>query len=162
MLGKGQDKLLFTKIEYQERLPFCIYADFESLLESKEMAEKNPSRSWTERYQEHIPCGFGMHTVCTDKRSHSKPKIYFGKDSAEKFIDCVQRETRIVRKFLENKIDMERLSFIQWRLYQSATKCHICQKIFKDDDKRVRDHDHLTGKYNSYYRCNACIYNKSL
>lgn len=150
MPQKGEEKLYFTKVEYQERLPFTIYADFESILESKEIVEKDPSQPWTERYQNHIPCGFGIHTVCTDKRFYSKPKIYFGKDCAERFIDCVQREAAIIRKFLRNKVPMTRLSSEQWRSHQSATKCHICQKDFEENDQRVRDHDHLTGMLLDY------------
>ena len=131
MLQKEQEQLRFTKVEYQARLPFIIYADFESILESKEVVEKDPSRSWTEKYQKHIPCGLGMHTVCTDKRFYSEPKIYFGEDSAEKFIDCIQQEAATIRGFLKNKIPMERLSSQQWQQHQSALKCHICQKDFK-------------------------------
>jgi len=143
--------LQFKKIEAQERLPFVIYADFESILEQKEIAEKDPSKSWTEKCQRHFPCGFGMHTVCTDKRFHSQPKIYFGEDSAEKFLDMVQRESKLIRKFLKNKIQMERLSSQQWREYNAATTCHICKKVFKEGNQRVRDHDHLTGKLCLFY-----------
>ena len=50
MPQQGQEELRDTKVEYQARLPFIIYADFESILESKEMVEKDPSRSWTEKY----------------------------------------------------------------------------------------------------------------
>ena len=31
--------------------------------------------------------------------------------------------------------------------FTSTEKCHICEKDFKDTDKRVTDHDHLTGDY---------------
>jgi len=139
--------LQFKKIEAQESLPFVIYADFESILERRELVEKDPSKSWTEKCQTHIPCGFGMHTVCTDKRFYSQPKVYFGEDSAEKFLDMVQRESKLIRKFLKNKIPMERLSSDQWREQNIAVKCHICKKTFKEGDQRVRDHDHLTGKF---------------
>ena len=147
MPEKGEDKLRFTKVEYQSRLPFVIYADFESILENNNMTDRDPSRPWTEKYQTHIPCSFGMYTVCTDKRFYSKPKIYFGEDSAEKFIDCIQREAKMIHKFLENKIPMEKLSSQQWQQFKSALKCHICQKDFKENEKRVRDHDHLTGNF---------------
>ena len=142
----GKEKLCFTKIECQEHLPFVIYADFESILAKNETVERDSSWSWTEKYQTHIPCSFGMHTVSSDKRFYSKPKIYFGEDSAEKFIDFVQREAKVIRKFLKNKIPMERLSSQQWREYNTAAACHICKKNFKEGDVRVRDHDHLTGK----------------
>jgi len=155
-----ENKILrFKKIEAQERLPFVIYADFESILERKELVEKDPLKSWTEKCQTHFPCGFGMHTVCTDKRFYSQPKIYFGEDSAEKFLDMVQRESKLIRKFLKNKIQMERLSSQQWKEYNTATTCHICKKVFKEGDQRVRDHDHLTGKlyFNLLYAISCVI-----
>jgi len=155
-----ENKILrFKKIEAQERLPFVIYADFESILERKELVEKDPLKSWTEKCQTHFPCGFGMHTVCTDKRFYSQPKIYFGEDSAEKFLDMVQRESKLIRKFLKNKIQMERLSSQQWKEYNTATTCHICTKVFKEGDQRVRDHDHLTGKlyFNLLYAISCVI-----
>jgi len=31
--------------------------------------------------------------------------------------------------------------------FDNATKCSICQEDFIEDDKKVRDHCHFTGKY---------------
>ena len=32
--------------------------------------------------------------------------------------------------------------------FQSSNKCWICKnKLFTEEDKRVRDHDHITGKH---------------
>ena len=31
--------------------------------------------------------------------------------------------------------------------FQSSNKCWICNKLFVADDNKVRDHDHVTGKY---------------
>ena len=31
--------------------------------------------------------------------------------------------------------------------FQSSNKCWICNKLFTDEDKKVRDHDHIKGKY---------------
>ena len=37
---KGRDKVIFTKTEYQLRLPFVIYADFESILLKHDVCKK--------------------------------------------------------------------------------------------------------------------------
>ena len=42
---------------------------------------------------------------------------------------------------------MKKLTVQQQCDFLSATKCHKCSKIFQPQDKRVRDHNHLTGKY---------------
>ena len=31
--------------------------------------------------------------------------------------------------------------------FQSSNKCWICSKSFTNEDKKVRDHDHITGRY---------------
>ena len=33
------------------------------------------------------------------------------------------------------------------RWFQSSNKCGIRNKLFTDEDKKVREHDHITGKY---------------
>ena len=40
--------------------------------------------------------------------------------------------------------------------FQKATKCHICDKPYKDKDIRVRDHCHITGKFrgSAHQDCN--------
>ena len=52
-----------------------------------------------------------------------------------------------IMHFLRKKILMKKLTVQQQRDFQSATKCHICSKIFQPQDKGVKNHDHLTGKY---------------
>jgi len=44
----------------------------------------------------------------------------------------------------------------EWEKFHSATQCHICEKPFAEDDTRVRDHCHLTGRYRgpAHSNCN--------
>ena len=41
--------------------------------------------------------------------------------------------------------------------FAAAIECHICQKYFTEDDVRVRDHCHITGKYRgpAHNKCNS-------
>jgi len=41
------------------------------------------------------------------------------------------------------------LTLKEWKKFNNATHCHICEKPFAQDDTRVRDHCHLTGWYRS-------------
>ena len=34
-----------------------------------------------------------------------------------------------------------------WKDFNESTKCWICQKEFKEDDEKVRDHCHFTGRF---------------
>ena len=40
--------------------------------------------------------------------------------------------------------------------FQLSNKCWICNKLFTEEDKKVRDHDHITGKYrdSAHSNCN--------
>ena len=40
--------------------------------------------------------------------------------------------------------------------FQSSNKCWICNKTFDVGDNKVRDHDHVTGKYRgpAHWSCN--------
>lgn len=76
-----ENKLFFKKKECKLRLPFVIYADFESILLKNNAAEQKPNQPWTLKLDTHQACNFGFHTVSTDKRFYSKPKLHFGEDS---------------------------------------------------------------------------------
>ena len=144
---KGRDKIKFTKIEYQLRLPFIIYADFESILKKHDVCENNPNKSWTTKYQSHEACGYGVYTVCTDKRFYRQPHIYHGEDAAENFLDRIMHDATEIRQILKIKTAMKKLTSDQKREYGECTKCHICMKEIRAADKKVRDHCHLTGEF---------------
>ena len=40
--------------------------------------------------------------------------------------------------------------------FQLSNKCWICNKLFTNEDKKVTDHDHITGRYrvSAYSNCN--------
>src|SRR5580765_6235981 len=51
---------------------------------------------------------------------------------------------------------MVNLTSDEWEKFHSATHYHICEKPFEQDDTRVRDHCHLTGRYRgpAHSNCN--------
>ena len=63
-----RDKVMFTKTEYQLRLPFVIYANFESVLHKQDSHEPSLSKSFTTQYQQHVPCGSCIYMKCSDGR----------------------------------------------------------------------------------------------
>ena len=42
------------------------------------------------------------------------------------------------------------------RRFQSSNKCWICNKLLTEEDKKVRDHGHITGKHrgSAHSNCN--------
>ena len=80
--GKQSAKLEKGIIRFQNyfkqiSVPFKIYADFECNLKSAECNEG----SYTEKYQDHIPCSFAYKIVCIDDR-FTKPTIIYRDENA--------------------------------------------------------------------------------
>ena len=144
---KGRDKINFIKTEYQLRLLFVIYADFESVLRKSDSGKPSVSKSFTNQHQHHVPCGSCIYVKCSDGRYFEPFQVNMGDDATEKFLDQVLAASIIFRQHLANKIPIKRLTQEQWREYSNATNCSICAKPFKSADKKDRDHNHLTGEY---------------
>ncbi len=136
--------LYFKDYHKQLKVPFAIYADFESLTAKIDSVQPNPEKSFTEKYQHHQPCGFS-YIVVSDYEKYSKPPVvYRGEDAVDKFLECLQEE----QKYIQEKLDFiepMRIEGEEEQAFQHAVNCHICGYELGAD--RVRDHCHLTGKY---------------
>ena len=82
-------------------------------------------------------------------------KEYRGKDCISKFCEHIIAEARRLYKSFPEK-PMEPLTKAQLKEYNRVTKCHICFKPFKEDNRKVRDHCHYSGIYRgaAHSRCN--------
>ena len=66
-----------TKISFQNhnrsmRVPFIVYADFESFTPQLSACQSNPNESYPKRYEKHIPSGFCYHIKCFDDTLYSQ------------------------------------------------------------------------------------------
>ena len=107
---KGRDKVRFTKTEHELRLPFIIYADFESVLWKEDSCEPSSSKFFTTQYQHHIPCGSCIYMKCSMGDTLKHPQVNIGDDATENFLDQVLVAATICRQHLANKIPMKRLT----------------------------------------------------
>ena len=57
----------FRNVECLHDVPFAVYADFESFVEPIQHAEQDPSKSFTIKYQSHVPSGFCYVIKCMDE-----------------------------------------------------------------------------------------------
>ena len=62
----------------QLHVPFKIAADFEYTLKEVKSGHKN-NGSYTEKYQDRIPCSFVYKVVCIDNEFSKKVVLYRGK-----------------------------------------------------------------------------------
>ena len=78
------------------RVPFVVYADFESFTPQLSTCQPNPDKSFTMQYQKHIPSGFCYHIKCCDDTLYSQEPVTFVKefnddDVAKIFIDTLEK-----------------------------------------------------------------------
>ena len=84
---------------YFKQIPvlFKIYADFECNLKSVKCNEG----SYTEKYQDQIPCSFAYKIVCTDDKFTKPSIIYRGENAAYEFIKAILKEYKYCKKIMK-------------------------------------------------------------
>ncbi len=74
--------------------------------------------------------------------------VYVGEDAAENFIEKVLDISEIYLPKLSPGVPMEEMSKeTKESLYSEAEMCYLCQDQFCEKDKKVLDHDHMTGQF---------------
>ena len=145
--GKQSVKLEKEMIKFENYfkqilVPFKIYSDIECNLKSLKCKEG----SYTEKYQDHITSSFACRIVC----------IYSSENAAYEFIKAVLEEykycKKIKKRFNKNLIMTEE----EENLFQKSNSCWICKKLIDNDEEKVRDHCHVTGKFRgaAHRNCN--------
>jgi Recombination endonuclease VII len=140
----------FKNYRNSMRVPFVVYADFESFIKPIDTCQPNPLESYTNNYQHHIPSSFCYYIKCFDDTIFSQEPVTFtveneDDDVAQIFVDTLEQNIKdIYDKFLRFPKKMI-FTAADKKNFESATHCHICETELGDD--RVRDHCHITGKY---------------
>ena len=62
------------------RVPFTVYADFESFTPQLSICKPNPEKSYTKQYQKHIPSGVCYHISFFDDTLYSQQLVAFVKE----------------------------------------------------------------------------------
>ena len=145
--------LYFKDYHKQLKVPFVIYADFESITVKIDSVSPNPTKSSTEKYQHHQPCGFSYVVVSEAEKYNKPPVVYRRDDAVGKFLECLETE----QQYIDEKvsfIEPMRIEREEEQIFQDAINCHICG--FELGADRVRDHCHLIGKYRgaAHNECN--------
>jgi len=142
-------KLTFKNHNGSLRVPFVVYADFESFIEPIHTCQPDPNTPYTKQYQKHTPSSFCYYIKCfNDDVYKHEPVSYVAQDDdvdvAGKYVETLEahikkiyRQFKFPKSMTFTKADEER--------YNRATKCHICDGELGND--RVRDHCHFTGRF---------------
>ena len=133
-------------------VPFKIYADFECNLRDVEIYEG----SYTKKYHGHVPCSFAYKVVCIDDRFTKSVVVYKGERAAYEFIKAILEEHKYCRKIMNKHFNKNLIMTEEENLFQESNNCWICKKLIDNDDEKVRDHCHITGKFRgaAHWDCN--------
>ena len=117
--------------QYQFKVPFMMYADFESILEPIQGASNNPNISSTREVNIHTPSGWCVYSTFSYGDVTNPLTQYRGLDCVEKFCEHIISEAkRWYNSFPEKP--MAPLTKSHLKEYARATKCHICFKPFSE------------------------------
>ena len=136
--------IVFENYFKQMAVPFKSYADFECNLRGAECYEG----SYTKKSQDHVPCSFSYKVVCIDDR-YRKPIVdYRGENAAYEFIKAILKEYKYCKKVMNKHFNKNLImSEEEEHLFQQSNSCWICKKLIDNDEEKVRDHCHVTGKF---------------
>ena len=89
-------------------------------------------------------------------------EVYRGEDAIDKFITSLQEKAKqIFDDYIKKPKEQPILTAEEKRQYESSTHCHICNKEFKDGEKKIEDHCHILGTYRGAAH-NECNLNYSI
>ena len=158
MPDKNKNILKFNNFNKQQPVPFVIYADFEAITEKISGCQPNNNKSFTDAYQKHTDCGFGYKVVCCYDDKYTQPlKIYRGEKAVYTFLEYMLDEVKYCKKIIKKEFNKTlKMTKDNEEQFKKADQCHICNKKYKADDIRVRDHCHITGKFrgSAHQDCN--------
>ena len=141
--------LKFKNYHRGEKVPFVIYAVFESCIKSLHTCDLNPESSYTKQYQKHEPISFYYYIKCFDSKVYLpiRERSYTGKDAEQVFLKYLEEDIKMIANIPKKKMIFGKKEEKQ---FEKETRCWICKGEFDDKDKnkeKVKDHCHYTGRY---------------
>ena len=158
--------LKFRDGQYQCKVTFMLYADFQSILKLVDeryrdmmkimKTERKGKASYMEKINKHVASGWCVHSTFAYGDVPDPLKMYRGKDCVEKFVEYIEEEVKRLYETFPWQ-PMTKLTDVSKREHEAAEKSHICLKEVNDPkNKKVRDHCHYTGLHQgaAHNNCN--------
>ena len=109
------------------------------------------------KYQDHIPCSFAYKVVCIDDRFTKPIVVYRGENAAYEFIKAILKEHKYGQKVMNKHFNKSLImSEEEEHLFQQCNSCWSSKKLIDNDEEKVRNHCHVTGKFRGadHWDCN--------
>ena len=127
-----KDQLKFEDYHMKVLVPIRVYADFECI---------NQPQNTPNVLFKQIPIAVGYYQISPFGNNYSS---YFGIDCTKWFVNRMLTLEKIASKYFKTNLELQ-ISPQEEESFQLAEECWLCENPL--DDTKVRDHDHLTGKY---------------
>lgn len=159
--------MFFKNFTYCLKVPFTIYADFESLIVPLQScspgnhypttvqspsgylysdAKKITSPVSSTSYEAiHIPSGFCYAIVDHECKLIKPPVVYRGDNVVDTFLSQLTKESQRLMNIIRYNVPID-MTDADNNTFASASVCHLCELPLSEDDK-VKNHCHLTGKF---------------
>ena len=80
--------------QYQFKVQFVMYADFEAILKPIKAQKPNTEESYTKEINQHIPSGFCAYCKFAYGKVENPLKLYRGEDCVNMFCDYIENEAK--------------------------------------------------------------------
>ena len=98
--------------------------------------------------QNHVPCSFAYKIVCIDDKFSKPIVVYRRENAAYEFIKAILKEYKYCKKIMKKHFNKNLIMNEEEEyLFQQSNSCSICEKLIDNDDEKVRDHCHVTGRF---------------
>ena len=140
--------LEFSDYEKQMKVPFVIYADFETINVKLYNPERNPDQSNTTQTALLQPISFAYLVCCQNPKYSSSVKCFREVNSAKKLLESLLQEQDEILDLLKSTQPLL-MTKDDHQKFDTATHCCLCDKAFPDADVKVRHHQHFSfeGKF---------------
>ena len=128
-----KDQLKFEDYHMKVPVPIRVYAYFECI---------NQPQNTPNVLFKQIPIAVGYYVISPFGNYYYS---YFGIDCTTWFLNRMLTLEKIASKYFKTNLELEKSQEEEEVQFQLAEECWLCENPL--DDTKVRDHDHLTGKY---------------
>ena len=73
--------------------------------------------------------------------------VYRGENAAYGFMKAILKEYKYCKKIMNKHFNKNLIMSKKNHLCQESNSCWICKKLTENDEEKVRDHCHITGKF---------------
>ena len=128
-----KDQLKFEDYHMKVPVPIRVYADFECI---------NQPQNTPNVLFKQIPIAVGYYVISPFGNYYYS---YFGIDCTTWFVNRMLTLEKIASKYFKINLELEINQEEEEVQFQLAEECWLCENPLEGE--KVRDHDHLTGKY---------------